>query len=53
MIGEAFSFSHALLNAFTNTLGGRSTQLSSWRNTLRASTSIAMVVISIAILFNL
>jgi len=53
MIGEAFSFSHALLNAFTNTLGGRSTQLSSWRNTLRASTSIAMVVICIAILFNL
>ena len=53
MIGEAFSFSHALLNAFTNTLGGRSTQLSSWRNTLRASTTIAMVVISIATLFNL
>jgi drug/metabolite transporter (DMT)-like permease len=53
MIGEVFSFSHALLNAFTNTLGGKATQLSSWRNTLRASTTIAMVVISIAILFNL
>jgi drug/metabolite transporter (DMT)-like permease len=53
MIGEASSFSHALLNALTNTLGGRSTQLSSWRNTLRVSTSIAMVVISIVILFNL
>ena len=53
MIGEVFSFSHALLNAFTNTLGGKATQLTSWRNTLRASTTIAMVVISIAILFNL
>lgn len=53
MIGEAFSFSHALFTALTNTLGGRSTQLSSWRKTLRASTTIAMVVMSIAILFNL
>jgi drug/metabolite transporter (DMT)-like permease len=53
MIGETFSFSHALFTALTNTLGGRSTQLSSWRKTLRASTTIAMVVISIVILFNL
>jgi drug/metabolite transporter (DMT)-like permease len=53
MIGELSSFSNALLNALTNTLGGKSTQLTSWRNTLRASTSVAMFVITIAILFNL
>lgn len=53
MIGEISSFSNALLNALTNTLGGKSTQLTSWRNTLRASASVAMVVITIAILFNL
>ena len=53
MIGELASLTNALLNALTNTLGGKSTQLTSWRNTLRASTSVAMVVITIAILFNL
>jgi uncharacterized membrane protein len=53
MIGEISSFTNALLNALTNTLGGKSTQLTSWRNTLRASSSVAMVVITIAILFNL
>lgn len=53
MIGELSSFSNALLNALTNTLGGKATQLTSWRNTLRASTIVAMVVITIAILFNL
>lgn len=53
MLGELSSFANALLNALTNTLGGKSTQLTSWRNTLRASASIAMVVIAIAIVFNL
>jgi drug/metabolite transporter (DMT)-like permease len=53
MIGEISSLFNALSNALTNTLGGKSTQLTSWRNTLRASTSVAMVVITIAILFNL
>ena len=53
MIGETFSFFHALFASLTNILGGRSTQLSSWRNTLRASTTIAMAAISIVILFNL
>ena len=53
MIGEIASFSNALSNAFTNTLGGKSTQISSWRNTLRASSSIAMAIISVVILFNL
>ena len=53
MIGETFSFFHALFASLTNILGGRSTQLSSWRNTLRASTTIAMAAITIVILFNL
>ena len=53
MIGEIASFSNALANAFTNTLGGKSTQITSWRNTLRASSSIAMAIISVVILFNL
>jgi drug/metabolite transporter (DMT)-like permease len=53
MIGEIASFSTALGNAFTNTLGGKSTQQSSWRNTLRASTTIAFVIISVVIAFNL
>ncbi len=53
MIGEISSLSNALFNALTNTLGGKSTQLTSWRNTLRASASVAMVVITIAIFFNL
>jgi drug/metabolite transporter (DMT)-like permease len=53
MIGEVASFSNALSNAFTNTLGGKSTQLSTWRNTLRYSSSIALVIICFVILFNL
>ena len=53
MIGELASFSNALSNAFTNTLGGKSTQLSNWRNTLRYSSSIALVIISFVIAFNL
>lgn len=53
MIGEIASFSNALSNALTNTLGGKSTQITSWRNTLRASASIAMVIISITLLFDL
>ncbi len=52
MIGEVASFSNALSNAFTNTLGGKSTQLSNWRNTLRYSSSIALVIICCVILFN-
>ena len=52
MIGELASFSNALSNAFTNTLGGKSTQLSTWRNTLRYSSSIALVIICFVILFN-
>ena len=52
MIGELSSFFNALSIAFSNTLGGKSTQISSWRNTLRASSSIAMAIISIALLFN-
>jgi drug/metabolite transporter (DMT)-like permease len=53
MIGELASFSNALSNAFTNTLGGKSTQLSNWRNTLRCSSPIALVIICFVILFNL
>jgi drug/metabolite transporter (DMT)-like permease len=53
MIGEVASFSNALSNAFTNTLGGKSTQLSTWRNTLRYSSPIALVIICFVILFNL
>jgi drug/metabolite transporter (DMT)-like permease len=53
MIGEAASFSNALANAFTNTLGGKSTQISSWRNTLRYSSSVALIFILVVILFNL
>ncbi len=53
MIGEVASFSNALSNAFTNTLGGKSTQLSTWRNTLRYSSSIALLIICLVILFNL
>jgi drug/metabolite transporter (DMT)-like permease len=52
MIGEVASFSNALSNAFTNTLGGKSTQLSNWRNTLRYSSPIALVIICFVILFN-
>ena len=52
MIGELASFSNALSNAFTNTLGGKSTQLANWRNTLRYSSSIALVIICFIILFN-
>jgi len=53
MIGELASFSNALSNAFTNTLGGKSTQLSNWRNTLRYSSSIALLIICFVIIFNL
>ena len=53
MIGEVASFSNALSNAFTNTLGGKSTQLSNWRNTLRYSSSIALFIICFVIAFNL
>lgn len=53
MLGELASFSNALLNALNGTLGGKATQITSWRNTLRASSSIAMVIISIVLLFNL
>ena len=53
MIGEVASFSNALSNAFTNTLGGKSTQLSNWRNTLRYSSSIALAIICFVIAFNL
>jgi drug/metabolite transporter (DMT)-like permease len=53
MIGEIASFSNALGNALTNVLGGKSTQLGSWRNTLRFSSSIAMVILTLVILFNL
>ena len=53
MIGEIASFSNALSNAFTNTLGGKSTQQSSWRNTLRASTTIAFALICVVIAFDL
>ena len=53
MIGELASFSNALSNAFTNTLGGKSTQLANWRNTLRYSSSIALVIICFIIAFNL
>lgn len=53
MIGEIASFSNALSNALTNTLGGKATQLGSWRNTLRFSSSIALAIIAIVIVFNL
>ena len=53
MIGEISSFSNALANAFTNTLGGKSTQQSSWRNTLRGSTTIAFALICVVIAFDL
>ena len=53
MIGELASFSNAILNALGGTLGGKSTQISSWRTTLRGSSSMAMVIISIVLLFNL
>ena len=53
MIGELASFSNAILNALNGTLGGKSTQISSWRTTLRGSSSLAMVIISVVLLFNL
>jgi hypothetical protein len=53
MLGEITSFSTALANAFTNTLGGKSTQQSSWRNTLRGSTTIAFALICLVIAFDL
>ena len=53
MIGEIASFSNALANAFTNTLGGKATQQSSWRNTLRSSTTIALALICVVVAFDL
>ena len=53
MLGEIASFTNALANAFTNTLGGKSTQQSSWRNTLRASSTIAFALICVLIAFDL
>ncbi len=53
MIGELASLSNALLNALGGTFGGKSTQLSSWRNTLRGTSSTAMVIILFVILFQL
>ena len=53
MIGEIASFSNSLANAATNTLGGKSTQLSSWRNTMRYSSSVALALILVVIAFNL
>ena len=53
MIGEIASFTNALANAFTNTLGGKSTQQSSWRNTLRGSSTIAFALICVLIAFDL
>ena len=53
MIGEIASLANAVTNALGGTLGGKSTQLSSWRNTLRGTSSTAMVIISIVILFQL
>jgi drug/metabolite transporter (DMT)-like permease len=52
VIGEIASFSNAISYAFSGILGGKSTQLSSWRNTLRGSSVIALVIISIVLLFN-
>jgi len=52
MIGELAAFAQALTIAFANTLGGKSTQLSSWRKTLRASSLISFLLILILILIN-
>ena len=52
MIGELASFSNAISYAFSGILGGKSTQISSWRNTLRGSSLMAMAIISIVLLFN-
>ena len=52
MIGELAAFAQALTIAFANTLGGKSTQLSSWRKTLRASALISLFLSSILILIN-
>ena len=52
MIGELASFSNAVSYAFSGILGGKSTQISSWRNTLRGSSLVAMAIISIVLLFN-
>ncbi len=53
MLGEISSFSAALGNAFANTLGGKSTQQSSWRNTLRLSATIGFALICLVIAFDL
>jgi drug/metabolite transporter (DMT)-like permease len=52
MIGELAAFAQALTIAFANTLGGKSTQLSSWRKTLRASSLISFLLILILIVIN-
>jgi drug/metabolite transporter (DMT)-like permease len=52
MIGELASFSNAISYAFSGILGGKSTQISSWRNTLRGSSLIAMAIISLVLLFD-
>ncbi len=53
MIGEITAFSNALITAATNTLGGKSTQLSNWRTTLRFSSFAALVIIATLNLLNL
>ena len=52
MIGELASFSNAISYAFSGILGGKSTQISSWRNTLRGSSLMAMAIISLVLLFD-
>jgi glucose uptake protein GlcU len=53
LIGEITSFATAFANAFTNTLGGKATKLGNWRQTLRASCTMALVISAITICFNL
>lgn len=53
MIGEITAFANALITAATNTLGGKSTQLSNWRTTLRYSSLTALIIIATLSLFNL
>jgi drug/metabolite transporter (DMT)-like permease len=53
LIGEITAFANALITAATNTLGGKSTQLSNWRTTLRYSSLTALIIIATLSLFNL
>jgi drug/metabolite transporter (DMT)-like permease len=53
VIGELSSFLNALSNSFCNTLGGKSTQITTWRNTLRLSSVTAFILILFVMLFNL